>query len=118
MSTNLIFDCFAFPESLFDYLRSFEIEFEQTHPIFGSIKEFFQHLIKARYITTEVETGTQRLNYKWGAKADKEVSKLAILKFVANVNRVVICDFSVYLCGFFLIGLWEKEGGIIQNAVC
>lgn len=80
-----------------DFLSSFNIEMEQTHAIFGSIKECLQHLVRAKYLITETEQGgTQKTCYKWGEKAEKEISKLEILKFVAKVKKNSLSFFCLF----------------------
>lgn len=84
-----------------DFLESFKIKLEEKHPIFGSIKDFLQNLVKTKYLLVEAEQGTQRLNYKWGEKAEKEVSKMEILNFFAKV-----VFFTSFLdCIIFLVGM-------------
>lgn len=86
--------------SLGNFLKSFNIKVEQEHSLFGNVKHFINYLIKARYLCTEIEQGTQQTVYMWGSKAEKEISKLEILKFVANVP-VFIVLFSQWIDCFF-----------------
>lgn len=82
--------CFA--ESLSDFLKPFNIKMDQEHSLFGGVKHFMNYLIKAKYLCTEIEEGTQQTIYLWGDKAEKEISKLEILRFVAKV-----CNLNIFV---------------------
>ncbi|KAL1509756.1 hypothetical protein ABEB36_004443 [Hypothenemus hampei] len=72
--------------SLYNFLKNVGIDVEQRHPIFGLVKDYINKvLIKRQYLVSEIDNITQVQRFKWGSRAENEISKLAILKFVSKV---------------------------------
>lgn len=79
---------FYFSVNLYAFLKSCGIDVELKHPIFGQVKDYINKvLIKKQYLTTEIESITRRQTFKWGTRAEKEISKMAILKFICKVSK-------------------------------
>lgn len=61
--------------------------------MFGNVKDFIAvTMVKQKYLNTELEDVTKKVLYSWGPKADHEISKHSLLKFICTVS----CTFGGY----------------------
>ncbi|XP_030766271.1 melanoma-associated antigen B10-like [Sitophilus oryzae] len=83
MSNNSVSDV-----SLYSFLNSLGIDVEVDHPIFGKVKDYITKiLLKKQYLQSELDIKSRRQTFKWGARAEKEVSKMAVLEFVCQIYK-------------------------------
>ncbi|CAG9766593.1 unnamed protein product [Ceutorhynchus assimilis] len=82
MSNNEVTDV-----SLYSFLKSVGIDVDLRHPIFGQVKESIKTLIKQQYLIHEINNISKREIYKWGLRAEKEISKHKILEFVCKMYK-------------------------------
>jgi len=83
MSNNMVSDV-----SLYSFLKSCGIDVNLKHPIFGHVKEHINKaLTKKQYLITEIDQLSKRQTFKWGLRAEKEISKMAVLKFVCKMFK-------------------------------
>ncbi|KAF2881550.1 hypothetical protein ILUMI_24626 [Ignelater luminosus] len=73
--------------SLFAFLRSVKIDPDEKHELFGNVKDFMSTMVKQKYLSTEVDEITRRTIYSWGPRAEHEISKHEILKFVCKMYK-------------------------------
>ncbi|KAB0793364.1 hypothetical protein PPYR_12984 [Photinus pyralis] len=73
---------------LFSFLNSLNIDVEETHDVFGNVKTFIQStLVQQRFLHMETDNVTKRHSYTWGPRAEHEVSKHELLKFVCKIYK-------------------------------
>ncbi|XP_044253003.1 non-structural maintenance of chromosomes element 3 homolog [Tribolium madens] len=78
----------ATPEaSLHAFLEHFQIDVNVRHPVFGSVKDYINTLVKHKYLATEIDPLTKKVSYSWGICSETEISKHAILNFVCKVYK-------------------------------
>ncbi|XP_056641378.1 melanoma-associated antigen D2-like [Diorhabda sublineata] len=82
MSNNLVSD-----QSLYAFLKTFGLDVETRHEIFGSIKDFITNLKNKKYIEMEIDQISKKASISWGSRAEKEISKHEILKFVCKMYK-------------------------------
>jgi len=74
--------------SLYGFLKSVGIDVDLRHDLFGNVKEYINKtLTKKQYLIIEIDSISRRQTFKWGLRAEKEVSKKAILEFVCKMYR-------------------------------
>ncbi|CAG9856800.1 unnamed protein product [Phyllotreta striolata] len=74
--------------SMYQFLLKLGIDVERKHEVFGNVKEFILVKMKNdKYLNIEKNTLTNDLTFSWGAKAEKEISKHKILKFVCTMHN-------------------------------
>lgn len=75
-----------FSASLNAFLKSLNIDPDRKHSVFGNVKDFIHvTMVKQKYIVIAIDQ--KRLMYSWGIRAEKEISKHELLKFVAKVHQ-------------------------------
>ncbi|XP_028140347.2 non-structural maintenance of chromosomes element 3 homolog [Diabrotica virgifera virgifera] len=82
MSNNSVSD-----NSLYSFLETFGIDVQRRHEIFGSIKDCLNVLKNKKYINMETEQLSKKVTFSWGSRAEKEISKLEVLKFVCKMYK-------------------------------
>jgi len=74
--------------ALFSFLRSLQIDPDERHELFGNVKEFVTStMVKQKYLSAEVEQLTRKVSYSWGPRAEHEISKHELLKFVCKMYK-------------------------------
>ncbi|XP_072386175.1 non-structural maintenance of chromosomes element 3 homolog [Diabrotica undecimpunctata] len=82
MSNNSVSD-----NSLYSFLETFGIDIQRRHEIFGNIKDCLNLLKNKKYINMETEQLSKKVTFSWGSRAEKEISKLEVLKFVCKMYK-------------------------------
>lgn len=85
MSNSLVSD-----QSLYAFLKTFGLDVETRHEIFGSIKDFITNLRNKKYIEMEIDPMSKKASISWGSRAEKEISKHEILKFVCKMYKTTM----------------------------
>ncbi|RZC37282.1 melanoma-associated antigen D2-like [Asbolus verrucosus] len=74
--------------SLYAFLTCFKIDVNKRHPLFGQVKDYIMNvLVKKKYLLMETDSLSKKISFSWGIRAEKEVSKLEILKFVCKIYK-------------------------------
>ncbi|KAK5641740.1 hypothetical protein RI129_010287 [Pyrocoelia pectoralis] len=74
--------------SLFSFLNSLNIDVEENHEIFGNVKTFIKTtMVNQKFLQVENDNVTKRQIYTWGPRAEHEVSKHELLKFVCKIYK-------------------------------
>lgn len=55
------------------------------HEVFKNVKDCITLFIKQKYLKTEEDATNKKLNYTWGVRSEKEISKLKVLEFVCKM---------------------------------
>ncbi|KAK4874072.1 hypothetical protein RN001_013432 [Aquatica leii] len=73
---------------LFAFLQSVDIDPEVNHEIFGNVKTFITNtMVHQKYLVAENDEITRQTTYKWGPRAEHEISKHGLLKFVCKIYK-------------------------------
>ncbi|XP_018565249.1 non-structural maintenance of chromosomes element 3 homolog [Anoplophora glabripennis] len=81
MSNSVVSDV-----SLYAFLKSLNIDTERRHDIFGNVKDYIHHSLKnKKYLNIEMDQISKKVSFSWGTRAEKEISKHEILKFVCKM---------------------------------
>nr|XP_023026237.1 non-structural maintenance of chromosomes element 3 homolog [Leptinotarsa decemlineata] len=74
--------------SLYSFLNSLKIDVERKHEIFGNVKDYITNTMKnKKYLNVEMDQFSKKTSFSWGTRAEKEISKHDILKFVCKIYR-------------------------------
>ncbi|XP_050300214.1 non-structural maintenance of chromosomes element 3 homolog [Anthonomus grandis grandis] len=74
--------------SLFSFLKHINIDVDLRHPLFGDAKEYINKvLVEQEYLVVKIDDLSRKHTFKWGARAETEISKMAILKFVCKMFK-------------------------------
>ncbi|KAF5291465.1 hypothetical protein FQR65_LT01777 [Abscondita terminalis] len=74
--------------SLFSFLELIQIDPEVRHPIFGNVKKYISELmVPQKYLTMKTDEITRQVTYSWGPRAEREISKHELLKFVCKIYK-------------------------------
>jgi len=73
--------------SLYNFLQSLGIDVERRHKIFGSVKEHITTLKNKKYINMETDPLSKKISFSWGDRAEREISKHEMLKFVCKMYK-------------------------------
>ncbi|KAJ8922641.1 hypothetical protein NQ315_007673 [Exocentrus adspersus] len=74
--------------SLYSFLKSLDIDVERRHVLFGNVKDYIHHTLKnKKYLKIEMDQMSKRVSFSWGVRAEKEISKHEILKFVCKMYK-------------------------------
>ncbi|XP_066150975.1 melanoma-associated antigen D2 [Euwallacea fornicatus] len=83
MSNNTVSD-----SSLYAFLKDCGIDVTLKHPLFGQVKDYINKvMVKEQYVLVEIDDITKRTTFKWGIRAEKEISKMAVLDFVCQMYK-------------------------------
>ncbi|CAH1159762.1 unnamed protein product [Phaedon cochleariae] len=74
--------------SLYTFLKSFQIDPDRRHELFGNVKDYIHITLKnKKYLTLEMDQLSKKISISWGPRAEKEISKHEILKFVCKMYK-------------------------------
>ncbi|KAJ3657258.1 hypothetical protein Zmor_016270 [Zophobas morio] len=74
--------------SVYSFLKSFGIDVNIRHPLFGLIKDYITNvLIKQKFLSVETDPITKKTLFSWGIRAETEINKHELLKFVCKVCK-------------------------------
>ncbi|XP_066246691.1 melanoma-associated antigen D2 [Euwallacea similis] len=83
MSNNNVSDT-----SLYAFLNNCGIDVTLKHPLFGQVKDYINKvMVKEQYLIVEIDSITKKSIFKWGMRAEKEISKMAVLNFVCEMYK-------------------------------
>ena len=78
---------FSVLASVYSFLKSFGIDVNIRHPLFGLIKDYITNvLIKQKFLSVETDPITKKTLFSWGIRAETEINKHELLKFVCKVS--------------------------------
>lgn len=77
-------------DSLFDFLETLHIERDEVHPYFGDVNKYIKEIFpKQHYLRRqkmEIEgVNEERINLKWGQRAEEEFDKKELLQAVCRI---------------------------------
>lgn len=76
-----------FLASLHSFLRSLQINIDQRHEVFGNVRDcIYNNFKNKKYLKIEINDISKKASFSWGPRAEKEISKIDVLKFVCKVN--------------------------------
>lgn len=78
---------YLFLVSLYAFLNSLKIDVERRNDIFGNVRDYIhQDLKNKKYLKIEMDQISKKVSISWGSRAEKEIPKHDILKFVCKVS--------------------------------
>ncbi|KAK9888020.1 hypothetical protein WA026_000304 [Henosepilachna vigintioctopunctata] len=74
--------------SMYSFLKSLHVDPERNHELFGNVKEYLTNtLVKQQYLNIDKDSITNDISFSWGVRAEKEISKHELLKFICKVYK-------------------------------
>jgi hypothetical protein len=74
--------------ALYTFLKHFQIDPNVRHPLFGPVNDYIANvLVKQKYLQMDTDPISKKVTFSWGVRAEKEISKHEILKFVCKMQE-------------------------------